>query len=299
MKEKLTIVGAGILGGQISLQFALHGHAVALTDVSADALAAARNRQEQELRSRVEEGRLKSEDARATLERIASSVDLADALSGSAIVIEAVVEQLAVKRQVFAELDRLAPPETILATNSSSIRISAIESAVTRPDRVLNAHFYNPVWQRPVVELMKGSATTDDAVERIRRLCAGVGITPLILRKEITGFIFNRIWRGVKKETLHMVDQGVASFEDVDRAWMIALGVPIGPFGMMDRVGLDVVRDIEMVYYNESGDASDLPPRLLLDRIERGDLGRKTGKGFYTYPNPAYEDPDWLKGGDQ
>jgi 3-hydroxybutyryl-CoA dehydrogenase len=110
-----------------------------------------------------------------------------------------------------------------------------------------------------------------------------------------TGFIFNRVWRAIKKECLHLVDDGVATHEDVDRAWMIATGGRAGPFGMMDMVGLDVVRDIEMVYYRESGDELDAPPRLLLDKIERGELGIKTGKGFYTHPYPAYQAPGWLK----
>ena len=116
------------------------------------------------------------------------------------------------------------------------------------------------------------------------------------MRKESTGFIFNRVWRAIKKECLHLVDDGVASHEDVDRAWMIWVDAPTGPFGIMDKVGLDVVRDIEMVYYHESGDESDAPPKLLLDKIERGELGIKTSKGFYTYHNPAFQAPGWLKG---
>jgi 3-hydroxybutyryl-CoA dehydrogenase len=148
------------------------------------------------------------------------------------------------------------------------------------------------------VELMRGAKTSDETVDRVHRFAWSVGLTPLLVRKESTGFIFNRVWRAIKKECLHLVDDGVASHEDVDRAWMVLLGTPAGPFGLMDMVGLDVVQDIEMVYYGESGDESDVPPKLLLDKIERGELGMKTGKGFYTYPNPAFQDPAWLKGGD-
>lgn len=144
---------------------------------------------------------------------------------------------------------------------------------------------------------MRGTATSDDTVEGARQFAHDVGLTPLLVLKESTGFLFDRVWRAIKKECLHLVDEGVASHEDVDRAWMIVFGMPLGPFGLMDMVGLDVVRDIEMVYYHESGDESDLPPRLLLDKIEKGELGIKTGKGFYGYPNPAYQDPSWLKGG--
>ena len=112
--------------------------------------------------------------------------------------------------------------------------------------------------------------------------------------KESTGFIFNRVWRAIKKECLTVVDEGVASFEDVDRAWMSLYGTDIGPFGLMDRVGLDVVRDIELVYYRESGDPRDKPPVLLLEKIGKGELGVKMGKGFYVYPDPAYREPGWL-----
>ncbi len=122
-----------------------------------------------------------------------------------------------------------------------------------------------------------------------------IGMLPLVVRRESTGFIFNRVWRSVKRECLHLVDEGVASFEDVDRAWMSYFETEIGPFGLMDRVGLDVVRDIENVYYGESKDLRDLPPKLLIEKIERGELGVKTGRGFYSYPNPVYLDPRWLE----
>jgi 3-hydroxybutyryl-CoA dehydrogenase len=133
-------------------------------------------------------------------------------------------------------------------------------------------------------------------MERAKHFVRAIGLAPLIVRKESTGFLFNRVWRAIKKECLHLVDDGVASFEDVDRAWMVVMGTPAGPFALMDVVGLDVVRDIEMVYYRESGDELDAPPKLLLDKIARGELGVKTGKGFYSYPNPAYRAPGWLKG---
>jgi 3-hydroxybutyryl-CoA dehydrogenase len=115
--------------------------------------------------------------------------------------------------------------------------------------------------------------------------------------KESTGFIFNRIWRAVKKDALDIVDAGIASYEDVDRAWMIFTGMPIGPFGVMDMTGLDVIRDIELVYYRESGDEADAPPKVLLDKIEKNELGVKTGRGFYTYPNPPFENASWLNQG--
>src|SRR4030095_3838467 len=153
-----------------------------------------------------------------------------------------------IKREVFVQLDQLCPRGTVLATDSSSIRISALEEVTQRARQLLNMHFYAPVWQRTMVELMGGTATTEETMVRARRFVRSLGLTALLVRKESTGFVFNRVWRAIKKECLHLVDEGVASHEDVDRAWMILTGMPTGPFGLMDMIGLDVVRDIEMVY---------------------------------------------------
>jgi 3-hydroxybutyryl-CoA dehydrogenase len=229
------------------------------------------------------------------LERINFENDADEAAKGVDLVIEAVPEKLDVKRKVFGELDKICGKETIIASNSSSIRISLIEDATMRRDRVLNTHFYSFPWRSRVVELMRGTATSDETVASVGEFMRDIGMVPLFVRKESTGFIFNRVWRAVKRECLHLVDEGVASFEDVDRAWMCLYGVDIGPFGLMDRVGLDVVRDIENVYYGESGDLRDALPQLLLEKIEKGELGVKSGKGFYSYPNPLYRNPDWIE----
>jgi 3-hydroxybutyryl-CoA dehydrogenase len=297
--KEVCIVGAGFMGAQIGLECANHGCTVWLVDNLAEALQRAAQSHSQELENRLKKQQLAAEgkDAIQSLVRFTTSME--EGVSQADLVIETVPERLEIKREVFAQLDAVCPGHTILATNSSSIRVSAIENATRRPDRVLNMHFYPPVWQRPMVELMRGTATSDDTIERARKFARTIGLTPLLVRKESTGFIFNRVWRAIKKECLHLVDDGVASYEDVDRAWMIALGAPGGPFGMMDMVGLDVVRDIELVYYRESGDETDAPPKLLLDKIERGEIGAKTGKGFYTYPNPAFQAPGWLKGDKQ
>jgi 3-hydroxybutyryl-CoA dehydrogenase len=250
----------------------------------------------EELDRRCAVGALSTEERTAVQARVRVTTDLAEGVADADLVIEAVPEQLDLKRAVFGEIDRVCPPRTILATNSSSFRVSHIEDATGRPDRVLNTHFYTPVWQRPLVELMRGSATSDETVGRVGRFARSVGVTPLMVQKESTGFLFNRVWRAIKRETLHLVDEGVATVDDVDRAWMICIGMPIGPFGLMDMVGLDVVLDIERVYHAESGDPRDAPPRLLTDKVAAGELGVKAGRGFYRYPHPAYQDPAWRQG---
>jgi 3-hydroxybutyryl-CoA dehydrogenase len=296
--ESVCIVGAGFMGAQIGLQCALHGLPVRLTDVSPAALAQVSQAQSAILAQRIEEGELTPAARAAALARIHTTADLSKAVDGVDLVIEAVPERLDLKRQVFAQLDARCAPHTVLATNSSSLRISTIEDVTERPDRVLNLHFYAPVWQRHMVDLQRGTGTSEETFERARRFARRIGCTPLLVLQESTGFVFNRVWRAVKRECLHLVQDGVASYEDVDRAWMIFNDAPVGPFGLMDMIGLDVIADIERVYYSESGDARDVPPPLLTERVERGELGVKTGVGFYRYPNPAYEDPAWLHGDD-
>lgn len=291
---KVCVVGSGYLGTQIGVLCARYGYMVSMQDISAEALRASEKAVEEYVQQWIVAGDISELDGDNIKQRISYTVDLVDAVQGTGIVVEAVVERLDVKRDVFKKLDELCDPSVLLATNSSSIKISHIEGATQHPGRLLNMHFYSYPWRRRILELMRGTQTTHEAMEAAKHFSTSIGVTPLMVLKESTGFIFNRVWRAIKKECLTVVDEGVASFEDVDRAWMSLYGTDIGPFGMMDRVGLDVVRDIELVYYRESGDPSDKPPKILLDTINRGELGVKTGKGFYVYPNPDYQIPGWL-----
>ena len=294
--SKVCVVGSGFLGTQIGVLSARSGYTVSMQDVSSDALSGSQKAVDGYIQEWIAEGDISEPDGDDIKQRMSYTVDLTEAVQGAGMVIEAVVERLDVKREVFKKLDVLCDPGVVLATNSSSIKVSHIEDATRHPERVLNMHFYGQPWRRRILELMRGTKTTDEALEVAKVFSYSIGVKPLIVLKESTGFIFNRVWRAIKKESLTVVDEGVASFEDVDRAWMSLYDTDMGPFGLMDRVGLDVVRDIEMVYYRESGDPKDKPPRILLNRISRGELGVKTGKGFYTYPNPEYTVPRWLYG---
>ena len=293
--KNVCIVGSGFMGGQIGLQCAVHGNSVWMHDLSEPALQRCAEEQASMLDEQIEAGVVSADERQSILNRIRFTTSLNEAATSADLVIEAVKEDLGVKREVFRTLDEKCPPHTILATNSSSIRISRVESATNRPDKVLNVHFVQPVWKHPFVELMRGTATSDETFETVRKLAESIGVIPFRVRCESTGFIFNRIWRAVKKEALRVVDLGIATAEDVDRTWMIQMETSMGPCALMDRIGLDVVRDIEQVYYEESGDPTDAPPKVLLDKIEQGELGVKTGKGFYAYPNPAWESPDFLR----
>ncbi len=292
----VCVVGSGFLGTQIGVTCARYGYTVNMYDISEEALASSSESVEGYVNVWVDNGEVSLEEGQSVNQRISYHDGLEEAASDADIVIEAVVERLDVKRDVFKRLDEVCRGDAFIATNSSSIKVSKIEEATSNPHRVLNMHFYGYPWRRRIVELMRGTSTSDEVMEKASGFCRSIGLYPLMVQRESTGFIFNRVWRAVKKECLRVVDQGVASFEDVDRAWMSLYGTETGPFGMMDRVGLDVVRDIEMVYYEESGDPSDAPPAVLLRKIERGELGVKTGKGFYSYPDPSYMEPGWLYG---
>ena len=274
----------------------MKGYPVSMYDIDQAALRKAKEMHENELSIRVKNKTLPEQEKTIIQSRIKDTSSLIDAVIDADLVIEAIPEKVELKRNIFQEIDKASPEHTIIASNSSSIRVSLVENACMRPEKVLNLHFYDPLKQSTIVDIMRGTRTSDDTIVQVIEFVKGLEVTPLLVKKESTGFLFNRVWRAIKKETLHLVDDGVGSFEDVDRAWMIMYDRSVGPFGMMDRIGLDVVRDIELVYYSESGDASDYPPMLLLDRVENSDLGVKTGKGFYSYPNPAYQDPEWLKG---
>jgi 3-hydroxybutyryl-CoA dehydrogenase len=290
----VAIVGAGYMGAQIALQCAFRGFPVLMIDTEQIALNNAIESQRQELLRRLQEEEIQSNGVESVLRRISHSLDLG-AVSDSDLVIETIPENLDAKRKLFAQLDGICSKTTILATNSSSIRASRIEDVVSYPNRILNLHFYPPIWDRSLAELMGGTSTSRETFEAARRFVESLGLVPILVRRESTGFVFNRVWRAIKKECLRVVDEGVATYEDVDRAWMLLMDHPIGPFGLMDRIGLDVVRDIEMVYYLESKQESDKPPRVLEDKVAAGELGLKTGRGFYFYPHPAFERPGFLK----
>ena len=294
--KRLAVIGAGAMGRQIALQCARHGFPVALYDLDAGALQDADAWQRAIVGEWIESGVLSAADNGRIFENIRCETNLAEALREADLAIEAVPERIELKREVFAQVDRLLRVDAIIASNSSSIRVSALEDATERPELVANLHFYLPVWDSPMVEIGGGSRTRAEVLDALARFARAIDILPLRVQKESAGFVFNRVWRAVKKEAMRVVDSGVASFEDIDRAWMIKFGQENPPpFAQMDRIGLDVIRDIELRYAAESGDPEDLPKPVLTDRVERGDLGVKTGRGFYEYPDPAWARADFLE----
>ncbi len=294
MIERVAVIGTGTMGRQIALRAAQGGFPVALYDSDPAALERAEAAAPALLAEWARQGAISASGIAPTLARLRYVTDLGAAVRDADLVIEAVTERVVLKRAVWAQLDESAPEAAIIATNSSSIRVSLLEDATASPAQVANLHFFHPLPERPMVEIGPGTRTSAATLDALETFARRIKILPLRVQRESTGFIINRVWRAIKKETLKVADSGVASFEDVDRAFMLFFGIKQGPFALMDEIGLDVVKDIEEVYAAESGDPDDLPPPILTERVARGDLGVKTGRGFYTYPNPAWAAPDFL-----
>lgn len=293
----VSLIGAGKMGVKIAARAAAFRFAVRMYDVSTEVLEKARDLIGADIRAACDEG-LSEEDPQKILERVTFHERLDDAVAGTDLVIEAVPENLNLKKEVFAEIDQVAAEHVILATNSSSIPVSKIEDAVDRRDKVVNLHFYGR-WTgiTPMVDLMGGTRSSEETLKRAREWVEGIGCMPLVAKKECMGFVFNRIWRSVKRECLRSWAGGYADYKDIDRAWMIWSGMMVGPFGMMDFVGLDVVHDIETSYFLDSGDPRDEPPEALRKMVERGELGLKSGKGFYDWSDPEFLKPEFIRPG--
>lgn len=290
----VAVVGAGFQGAQIAYRCALHGVGVVIFDASDQALQGAQSRVRDWAEGHVATGRLTEGAAVEVVSRVGSAATLAECLATADLVIESVPEVLDLKQEVWAQIDAAAPTHALLGTNSSSFKSSVIGAGVGRKELTFNVNFSMPV-ESDLVEVMWNRWTSEATRAAVRAWLLAIGMVYIESMKEIKGFAFNRVWRMIKKECLFLVDQGYVDPEDLDRAFILALETSVGPFQLMDMIGLDVVRDIEASYYEDSGDERDRPPQLLEQMVARGDLGRKTGHGFYTYPQPEYEREGWLR----
>ena len=292
--DRVTVVGTGVLGTQIAMLAARAGYSVSVHDSREGAFDQTYAKLQADLRAKKVDPVIAWDEWPACKESIRFTTDLQEALREVDLIVEAVTEDLEVKREVFRKLGAFAPPEAILATNSSSIPVSRIEDSYPRPERCINAHFYMPLQGIMMADLMGGTKTLPEVMEKGEQWLRSMDVVPLRVKKELLGFCFNSVWRAVKKQSLYMWANDFVDFRDIDRAWRIFTGAKWGPFGLMDTVGLDTVANIERVYHDKSKDPADKPPEKLLEKIKKGELGVKSGKGFYTYPDPEFLDPDFL-----
>jgi len=280
---RLAVVGGGFMGSQIATQAALHGIDVRLQDVSEEQLEKSMELNRGHLRRRVDKGRMTETDLEDTLARIRTTTDLAQSVTDAEAVIEAIVEDLGAKRDLFAQLGALAPPEAILASNSSTIVISKLADVTGRPQLCANMHFFSPVLVMELCEVVMGPQTSEATAERCLELVREMGRTPVLLRKEVDGFVVNRILHAATQEAYRLLDSGVADFKDIDIAVEKGLNWPLGPFRLGDFTGLDITYHARKHIYETTGDPASKPSERLREKVEKGELGRKTGKGWYDY----------------
>ncbi|UZJ76876.1 3-hydroxyacyl-CoA dehydrogenase family protein [Fictibacillus sp. KU28468] len=281
--QQITVLGAGQMGHQIAMLCALGGFETVIQDVQELALSKAESKLNAIMDRWVTKGKLSDDQKEAAFQRLRFTTSFEDAVRNTDFVIEAVVEKLEVKREVFAKLEQLAPEHTIFATNSSTIVNSLIASETNRAEKVVNMHFFFPPLVMDCVEVVMSDQTSKETAQLTMEICKRINRTAVLLKKEISGFIANRILGALQKEAVYLYEQGIADYKDIDIICCKALNHPIGPFELMDLSGIDVGYYVMEQRYKETGDPEDKPFACIEEKVKQGHLGRKTGKGWYNY----------------
>ena len=279
---RVAVVGAGTMGHGIAYVATVAGCSVALTDSRPEAIPPAIRRIGDLFTGGVARGKLGEADVAAAAARLRAERDLAPAVREADVVIEAVVEDLGIKQRLFAELERAAPAGALLATNTSSLSVAAIASGMRRPGRLVGMHFFNPVHAMKLVEVIQPPGADRATVDRAVELARVFGKEPIVVR-DSPGFASSRLGVALGLEAMRMLEQGVASAEDIDRAMELGYNHPMGPLKLTDLVGLDVRLAIAEYLYRTLEEPQFEPPRILRDKVAKGELGKKTGKGFYRW----------------
>ena len=280
--KKVLVIGAGTMGGGISQLCAQQGFDTVITDISQELSDNARSRIEQGLDRRVGLGKITEEDKNAVLSRIFTAGGLSSARDAD-IVIESIIEDLEIKKKVFSELDEIARPDVILATNTTSLSISAMADATNRPEKVVQMHFFNPPVIMKLVEIMPGQKTSMETLETVAGFARQLGKDPVVCKSEAPAGIVSRVLGQMLNEATWLVASGVAEPADVDKAMKLGANHPMGPLQLIDMIGLDIHCAKMETLYNVLDDPRYKHPELLEKMIEAGSLGKKTGKGFYDY----------------
>lgn len=278
----VTIVGAGLMGAGIAQVSAGAGYDVVLVDTAESSLGRARDQIGDSFAKFVAKGKMTDDDRDAALDRITTTTDL-HAADNSDIIVEAVFENVDVKKDIFRTLDEIAKPDAVLATNTSAIPITTIAAATSRPESVVGTHFFSPVPMMKLCELVRGYKTSDDALERARVFAENVGKTVIVVNRDVAGFVTTRLISALAMEAAALVEAGVATAEDVDIACRLGFGHAMGPLQTADLTGVDILTNASLNIYADTQDEKFAPPELLRRMVAAGDLGQKTGKGFYSY----------------
>lgn len=297
--RKILVVGGGTMGQQISFQCAAHGYDVSLYDIDETALESALQRLRGYADSLVAGGHLDRQTAERGLAGIRTTTDAADAARDADLLSEAVPEDPALKGSVFAQFNQLCPARTIFTTNTSLLVPSLIAEATGRPERFIAFHFHQPAWVGNVADIMPHPGTSADVVALVRDFAVSINQIPMVLKKENYGYVFNAMYSALTGAAITLAANEVASVEDIDRSWMGVMKTPFGPLGTLDVVGLDTVWHISEYFANALKDPQTRKNADFLKReyVDKGWLGVKTGRGFFTYPDPAFQAPDFMESG--
>ncbi len=280
--RKIAVMGAGTMGAGIAQTCAAAGFEVAMRDIDQKFVDGGFRRIRDPLMKRVEKGKMTKDEVDALVSKIHGTVDIKEALRDTQFVIEAVFEKMEVKREVYSEMDHVAGPEVVFASNTSSLSITEMANVTKRPDRVVGMHFFNPAPVMKLVEVIRGSETSDATVKLAKDLCVKLGKEPVEV-KEAPGFVVNRLLVPMMNEAFNLLQEGVASAEDIDKAMKLGTNMPMGPFELADYTGIDIGLDVMEVLYRETGDPKFRPSPLLRKYVRAGRLGRKSGRGVYDY----------------
>lgn len=283
MAGKLVVVGAGLMGSGIAQVSAVAGWDVVVRDVGEEPLARARDAISTSLERFVTKDRISRADADAALARITTTTDL-EAAADADVVVEAVFENLEVKTEIFSALDRIAPEGAVLASNTSAIPITQIAAATSRPEKVVGTHFFSPVPMMRLCELVRGFKTSDETLAQARSFAEGVGKTCIVVNRDVAGFVTTRLIAALTVEAVSLLENGVASAEDIDTACRLGFGHAMGPLETADLTGVDIMLNATSNIYADTQDEKFAAPELLRRMVVAGDLGRKTGRGFYPHP---------------
>lgn len=296
--RRVLIVGAGTVGAQIGVQCAMYGYTSVFYDIDPKALDAAMTRIKAYAAGFVDGGHLTQKEANVMLSKISVTSNPEEAAKEADLLSESVPEEPKLKRQVFAQFNRLCPPRTVFTTNTSVLLPSMLHKATGRPAQFAALHFNPPVWENRIVDVMPHAGTSEETTTLLLEFAKRIGQIPILLKKEHSGYVFNNILSGILSQAIGLVTNGVATVEDVDRAFMAVTKMPIGPFGSMDRIGIDTVwhalDSMAKKYFFIPGFRK--AARFLKEYVDKGNLGEKSGKGFYTYPDPAFRRPGFVEG---
>jgi 3-hydroxybutyryl-CoA dehydrogenase len=280
--KKLAVIGAGLMGSGIAQVSAQAGWDVVLRDVTGEALTRGTDGIKRSYEKFVSKGKLGAEQAEAALERITTTTDL-DAAADADVVVEAVFEKIEVKREIFGRLDAMVKDETILASNTSAIPITKIAAATTRPERVVGTHFFSPVPMMALCELVRGHRTSDETLAGARQFAESVGKTCIVVNRDVAGFVTTRLISALVVEAAKLHESGVATAEDIDTACKLGFGHAMGPLATADLTGVDILLHASENIYTESQDPKFAPPESMRRMVDAGDIGRKSGRGFYEH----------------